>query len=57
MRIWKLPYMFVFIQKQYNESFAFFYPQELSSYFPVKFVNFLKSRLIFLTYSIVSECL
>ena len=29
MQIWKLPYMFVFIQKQYRETFAFLFPKIL----------------------------
>ena len=44
MQIGKLPYMFVFIQKQFPEV-SLSYSLELSSYLPMKFVNFLKSRL------------
>ena len=29
MQIWKLPYMFVFMQKQHPESFAFLFPRIL----------------------------
>ena len=39
--------MFVLIQKQYPENFAFLILRVLEFIFPGKFVNFLKSRLIF----------
>ena len=42
----KLCYWFVFIWKQYPQNFAFLI-QEILEYFPVKFVNVLKSGLIF----------
>ena len=38
--------MFVFMEKQYTKNFALFF-LSLSSYLPMEFVNFLKSRLIF----------
>ena len=43
MQIWKSVYMFVF-----PESLGFLILQILERYFPVKFVSFLKSRLIFI---------
>ena len=46
MQIWKYHYMFVFTYEQCPENFAFL-SQEFSGYLAVKFVNFLKSRLIF----------
>ena len=45
MQVWKSLYMFMFIWKQYPENFPFLILRIL--YIPVKFVNFLKSRLIF----------
>ena len=34
MQIWKLPYMFVFIQKQYPESLSFLFPRTLKLFAP-----------------------
>ena len=45
MQVWKSLYMFMFIWKQYPENFPFLILRIL--YITVKFVNFLKSRLIF----------
>ena len=46
MQIWKSPYIFVFIWKQYPESFALLILRILEL-FASWFVDFLKSRLIF----------
>ena len=46
MQIWKSPYMFAFIWKQYPENFVFLILKVLEL-FAREFVNFLKSRLIF----------
>ena len=46
MQIWKSCYMSVFVSKQFSENFAFFI-LKIIEYLPVKFVYFLKSRLIF----------
>ena len=46
VQIWKSPYIFVFIKKQYRENFAFLLLRILEL-FAVKFINLLKSRLIF----------
>ena len=47
--------MFVFVQKQYPESFAFLFPRTLKL-FACEVCKFLKVGK-FLTYSIVSKCL
>ena len=47
MQIWKSPYMFEFIYKTMLWKFRFLNPKNPKSYLSVKFVNFLKSRLIF----------
>ena len=49
MQIWKSPAMFVFIQKQYPDHFALLTPR-IIELFSGKFVNFLKSRLIFILF-------
>ena len=46
MQILKSPYMFVFIKKQFPGNFAFLILRTLE--ISVEFVNFLKSRLIFI---------
>ena len=46
MQIWKFHFILEFIQKQCPENFASLNLRTLS-YFPVKFLFFLKSRLIF----------
>ena len=49
MQIWKSPYVLVFLQEQYPENFTFLILKILEL-FSVKFVNFLKSRLIFIRF-------
>ena len=49
MQNWKSPYMLVFLQEQYPENFSFLILKILEL-FSVKFVNFLKSRLIFVRF-------
>ena len=56
MQIWKSPYMFVFIWKQYPESFAFL-TLRIFELFAREVCKFLKNKLIFFSYSIVSEYL
>ena len=46
MQIWKSPYMFVFILKQYAENFAFWILR-IFELFTCEVCEFLKSRLIF----------
>ena len=55
MQIWESHCMFVFMYKQYPENFAFLI-RRILVLFTMKFVNFLKSRLIFNIFYI-SECL